>query len=115
MQEALHSFNVKFRFRGFECQLTIRDDEQGTGKIVTQAQAVVTMLAGLVGVTPTNGNGHAALGAGHPQDVLVQPFEPVCPVCGKSDQLELVPFVRNGKPRQAYKCQRCSKWLPDKK
>jgi hypothetical protein len=114
MQEALHSFNVKFRFRGFECQLTIRDDEQGTGKIVTQAQAAVVMLAGLAGVTSTNGNGHAAAPqlAGMP---VAEPAAPVCPVCGQGDQLELVSFVRNGKPRQALKCQRCLKWLPDKK
>jgi hypothetical protein len=120
MQEALHSFNVKFRMQGFECQLTARDDEAGTGKIVSQAQAVVRMLAGIAGITPSNGNGHAAAGPGpgHPPAPPLfqeEPAAPVCPVCGKSDELELIPFERGGKPHQAYKCQRCKKWLPDKK
>jgi hypothetical protein len=121
MQEALHSFNVKFRMSGFECQLTVRDDEQGTGKIVTQAQAVTRMLAGLVGVTPTNGNGHAAAApvppasprpAAPPAPLFEEPTEPVCPTCGMSDELELI-TLKTGK--KVYKCQRCKKWLPDKK
>lgn len=122
MEEAKHSFNLKFRMQGFECQLTVRDDEEGTGKIVGQAQAVVRMLAGLVGVTPTNGNGHAAGPvAGHPpappqvEHNIFTPPAPVCPVCGQSDELELVSFERDGKPRQAWKCHRCEKWLKDKK
>ena len=120
MQEALHSFNVKFKMQGFECQLTCRDDKEGTGLIISQGQAVVRMLAGLVGVSPTNGNGHAAAAPGpvHPQAPPLfeeEPAQPVCPVCGQADQLELVKFMKLGKPHQALKCQRCSKWLPDKK
>jgi hypothetical protein len=126
MEEAKHSFNVKFRMQGFECQLTIRDDDVGTGIIVAQAQATVRMLAGLKGITATNGNGHAAPGSGPsgspraaappaPELFPEAPAEPVCPTCGQSDKLELIPFERDGKPRQAYKCQRCKKWLPDKK
>jgi hypothetical protein len=112
MQEALHSFNVKFRMSGFECQLTIRDDQEGSGVIVTQAQAVTRILAGLAGVTPTNGNGHTpAAAAAVPPPVLPVKEEPVCPTCGRADQLELVSFQKDGKPRQAYKCQRCKKWL----
>jgi hypothetical protein len=98
MQEALHSFNVKFKMQGFECQLTVRDDEKGTGLIVSQGQAVVKMLAGLVGVTSNgNGNGAAKL---------------ACPVCGKDDQLEAI-VMKTGK--KVFKCHRCEKWLPDKK
>lgn len=105
MQEAIHSFNIKFRMQGFECQFTVRDDnEKGTGQIVAQGQAVVRMLAGLTGVSPTNGNGKSAAAG--------LPVEPVCPTCGKSDQLELI-TLKNGK--EVYKCQRCQKWLPDKK
>lgn len=122
MEEAKHSFNLKFRMQGFECQLTVRDDEEGTGKIVGQAQAVVRMLAGLVGVTPTNGNGHAAApGAAHPPAPPAPPLfqeeppAPVCPTCGQADELELIPFTKDGKPRQAWKCHRCEKWLPSKK
>ena len=121
MQEALHSFNVKFKMQGFECQLTCRDDETGTGKIVTQGQAVVRMLAGLAGITPSNGNGHTAAAQVHPPEPLF-PEEPaprasIVPVCVKcqSQNLELVSFKRDGKPRQAYKCQECGKWQPEKK
>lgn len=108
MQEAIHSFNIKFRMQGFECQFTVRDDnEKGTGQIVAQGQAVVRMLAGLTGVSPTNGNGKPAGPAGP-----AGPAEQVCPTCGKSDQLELI-TTRAGK--KVYKCQRCKKWLPDPK
>jgi len=122
MQEAKISFNVKFRLQGFECQLTLREDEGGTGPAITKAQAAVRILAGLVGVTPTNGNGHAAApGAAHPpappqvEHNIFTPPAPVCPVCGQADDLELVSFERDGKPRKAWKCHRCEKWLPDKK
>lgn len=123
MQEAKHSFNVKFRLQGFECQLTIRDEEEGTGPIVSKAQAAVRMLAGLVGVMPTNGNGHAADGQvprGSPRAAEVEPLfqeessKPVCVKC-QSQNLELVSFQRDGKPRQAWKCQACGKWQPEKK
>jgi hypothetical protein len=120
MEEAKHSFNVKFRMQGFECQLTIRDEEEGTGLIVSKAQSAIRMLAGIVGVTPTNGNGRSAAGpeAAHPPAPVTQAdleHAPVCPTCGQSDELELVSFERDGRPRQAFKCQRCKKWLPDKR
>ena len=124
MQEAKISFNVKFRLQGFECQLTLREDEGGTGPAITKAQAAVRILAGLVGVTPTNGNGHAAAAPGpsaSPRAAAVlepnifTPPAPVGPVCGQADDLELVSFERDGKPRKAWKCHRCEKWLPDKK
>ncbi len=142
MQEAKISFNVKFRLQGFECQLTLREDEGGTGPAITRAQAAVHILAGLQGVTPTNGNGHAAAAPvlpasprpgparrpgpavppapaapAVPPEPLFQeePAAPVCPTCGQADQLELVSFEKAGKPRQAYKCHRCEKWLPSKK
>ena len=128
MQEAKISFNVKFRMQGFECQLTLREDEGGTGPAITRAQAAVKILAGLAGVTPTNGNGHAAAAPvppASPRSAVLprppasvfneEPAQVVCPICGQADELELVPFVKNGKPRQAYKCHRCEKWLPDKK
>jgi hypothetical protein len=115
MQEAMHSFNIKFKMQGFECQLTIRDDERGTGLIVSSAQAAIRMLAGLQGVTPSNGNGRSSAGPEPAASPRAAPVEPVCPTCGKSDELELIPFEKDGKPRQAWKCQRCKKWLPDKK
>lgn len=35
---------------------------------------------------------------------------PVCPKCGQSDEVELIHFNKNGKPKSAYKCQRCQEW-----
>jgi hypothetical protein len=132
MEEAKVSFNVKFRMQGFECQLTQRGDEEGSGPAITRAQATVRILAGIVGVTPTNGNGqHAAApvppasprgaarrpGPSVPPAPLFEeePAAPVCPHCGQSDELELIPFEKDGKPRKAWKCHRCEKWLPSKK
>jgi hypothetical protein len=113
MQEAKFSSNIKFRHLGYECQFTMRADEGSPAQLLELQMKAVTWLFAHGG-TPTNGNGHAAAPqlAGMP---VAEPAAPVCPVCGKSDQLELVSFVRNGKPRQALKCQRCLKWLPDKK
>lgn len=117
MEEAKVSFNVKFRLQGFECQLTLRGDEEGSGPAITRAQSTVRILASLVGVTPTNGNSKPVtsplvLPVSSPPE---QPVKPVCLTCGLADQLELVSFQRGGKPHQAFKCQRCNKWLWDKK
>ena len=115
MQEAKFSFNTKFRLWGVECQFTIRDDEGTAGQIFLKGtQLVAVMLKS--GAQPSNGNGHAAAAPGPAappplEQLFDEPKQPVCPICGKADELELVSFERDGKPRQAYKCQRCKKWL----
>jgi hypothetical protein len=49
--------------------------------------------------------------AAAPVAVVTPPAGPlVCPKCGQSDQVELIHFVKNGKPKSAYKCQRCQEW-----
>jgi hypothetical protein len=118
MEEAKFSANIKFRHLGFECQFTMRQEEGPAAQVMEmQMQAVKWLWAH--GATPNgNGNGHAAAAAPvRPPEQLFpeEPEKPVCPVCGKADELELVHFERDGKPRQALKCQRCKKWLPDKK
>jgi hypothetical protein len=122
MQEAKFSFNTKFRLWGVECQFTIRDDEGTAGQIFLKGtQLVAVMLKS--GAQPSNGNGHASAGPVppvSPRVAAVEPLfqeEPVKPVCVKcqSQNLELVSFQRDGKPRQAWKCQACGKWQPEKK
>lgn len=121
MEEAKFSANIKFRHLGFECQFTMRQDEGPAAQVMEmQMQAVKWLWAH--GATP-NGNGHAAApGAEHPpappaqlEHNIFTPPAPVCPVCGQADELELVSFERDGKPRKAWKCHRCEKWLPSKK
>ncbi len=122
MEEAKFSANVKFKYQGFECQFTMRQDEgPAAGLMQLQLGAVGWLQAH--GAVPSNGNGNGhqvpapALTPGKPapKPEPEAPVAPVCPTCGLSDELELVHFERAGKPRDAFKCQRCQKWLPDKK
>lgn len=112
MQEAKFSFNTKFRLFGMDCQYTIRDDEGTAGEIFYKGMQLVSVMI-KSGAVPSNGNGRSS--AQLPGMPTQEEAQPVCPQCGKSDELELVSFQRAGKPRQAFKCQRCQKWLPDKK
>lgn len=102
MEEARFSTNIKYRYQGFECQFTMRADQGSASELLDNSFKAVRWL-GDHGAVPGNGNG--------------KPFpkpasEPVCPRCGKSDELELISFEKDGKPRKAWKCQRCKKWLP---
>ena len=106
MEEAKYSLNIKFRWQGFECQFTSRSDENGGQTLIKGKQIIETLLA--QGAVP-NGNHQASL------TFKGEEKKRVCPVCGQDDELELIKFERGGKPHQAYKCQRCSKWLPDEK
>lgn len=114
MQEAKFSANIKFRHLGYDCQFTFRSDE-GSYPQLMQVQIEAVKWLWKAGAQPTsNGNGKPP-GPQLPGMPVAEPAQPVCPVCGKSDELELVSFEKGGKPRQAFKCQRCQKWLPDKK
>lgn len=110
MEEAKRSLNIKFRYHGFESQFTIRDDEDDWGKVLLIAQAVTRWLEDH-GAVPTNGNGNGK----HTEEKAPPESTRICPVCQKDDELELITFQRGGKTKQAWKCQRCSKWLPDPK
>lgn len=100
MQEAKFSFNIKFRLGGFDCQFTLREDENG-GVLIKKGQAVIDSLLAQ-GAVP---NG---FGSPPPKE---KPARPVCPVCGRDDQLELIP-LRKQPGKKLWKCQRCNKWLP---
>ena len=114
MQEARYSFNTKFRYHGFESQFTIREEEGVAAVTIDAGMKAIAWLSDH-GAMPTNGNGHQNGAPSKVEDQLWDklklPDKPVCPVCGKGDELELVKFERDGKPRSAYKCQRCKKWL----
>jgi hypothetical protein len=102
VEEAKFSTNIKFKVQGFECQFTMREDTGSAAELLDRAFKAVAWLKAHEAV-PGNGNG--------------KPFpkpadEPVCPKCGQSDMLELISFEKDGKPRKAWKCQRCKKWLP---
>lgn len=109
MQEARFSFNVKFRWQGFDCQYTARDDENGGTALKTAKQVIQSLLA--QGAAP-NGNHQPSL---TPQVPASGAPERVCPVCKKDDMLELIDLGEKYQNRQAWKCQRCLKWLPNGK
>lgn len=111
MEEAKFSINIKYRQQGYECQLTMRADTGTASEQLILSQQALNWLAGH-GAEPTNGrNGKAAASPEHSKS-QAEDKKRVCPVCGKDDELELIKFEKDGKPRQAYKCQRCKKWLP---
>lgn len=101
MQEAKYSLNLKFNFKGFDTQLTLRDDENCQA-LFTKLEQVITIL-GKSGATPERRWENAKNG---------REQKPTCPQCSLSDQVQLITWERNGKEHKAHKCQRCQKWLP---
>ena len=80
MEEARFSWNIKYRWQGFECQSTIRSDED-----TMPAELIEHHIRWLSahGAVP-NGNG------GNGKAAAPQASARVCPVCSKDDELELV-------------------------
>lgn len=106
MEEAKFSLNIKYRYEGFECQFTMRAEQGSASEQLDLGQKAVSWLLAH-GAVPNGNHQLSMLGKAHSAD-----SQRVCPVCGKDDELELIKFERDGKPRQAWKCQRCKKWLP---
>jgi hypothetical protein len=136
MQEAKFSLNIRFNFKGYDSQFTMRDDENGA-PLLDKFVQVITKLEGM-GALPErrweaakngngNGNGHAAAAAvvpAAPATPAPKPefppgwkgeTPPVCRTCESSDNMELVKFVKDGVEKKAWKCQDCKKWHYDKK
>ena len=137
MQEAKFSLNVRFNFKGYDSQFTMRDDENGAPLLDKFAQ-VITRLEKM-GALPErrwegvkngngNGNGHAVAAAAatatpapkvEPKAELPKGWKgetrPLCRSCGSDFDMELVEFVKDGKDRKEWKCQACKKWHYDKK
>lgn len=125
MQEAKFSLNVRFNFKGYDSQFTMRDDENGA-PLLEKFALVVTRLEQM-GTLPErrwegvkngngNGNGHAVAAAAAPAPPAPKPApKPVCRSCNSSDNMELVEFVKDGIEKKAWKCQECKKWYYEPK
>ena len=126
MEEAKFSFNVKFNLEGFDCQITVRADTTGTECIDLGTKAIHVLSA--KGAIPdrrweaikNNYNSPKAAvmpkpkPEAEPEPADKEEAELVCPECGLDDMLELIQWREKGtgNQREAYKCQRCNKWLP---
>ena len=129
MEEAKHSLNFKFMFRGYESQLTLRSDEDGR-ELIDRFTVALDYLASK-GASPTpsrngynGGNGKAATGADlaviakppepepvpEPQPRLDDTTAPICRKCKSPEHMELIDFFKDGKNRHEWKCQVCEAW-----
>ncbi len=111
MNKARYSFTIKFRLQGFECQMTLREDEPGKGgELVDKAAQTIDYLV-VRGAQTTGGNCPTTdpSAAQTPKDANGTPF---CPVCHKADLVELIEFEKNGAHLKRYKCSGCNRWLP---
>jgi ribosomal protein L40E len=108
MQEARFSTNIRYTITGLEEQLTIRNDTDLAAHFaeVKKARDLLNNLGA-----------HSAKSNGSSQNVSTdpQPTAPVCKKCGSSDDMELVSFTKDGKPKDAWKCQKCNAWHYDEK
>lgn len=132
MDDAKFSLNLKFNWRGWDSQITLRADED-CNELIAQGLKVIGKLESLGakgerrwenvrnGVKGDNGKEQpppANQGKLEEQDpaVIFDPHNtPICRVCESSDDMELIFFERNGKETSAWKCQACDKWHYEKK
>ena len=129
MQEAKFSLNVRFNFKGYDSQFTMRDDENCA--VLLEKFTIAIDKLEKMGALPErrweaakNGNGHAVAAAAAPATPAPKPdpkpeppknATPVCRSCGSDFSMELVEFVKDGVEKKAWKCQDCKKWHYDKK
>lgn len=103
MNEARFSTTIKFLAAGFDEQLTVRTDttlEDHLVAVQKARQALAALGAKTTKPGPTSDQ--------PPKKAQVP--APTCKHCGSADHMELVPFTKNGAPKQAWKCQACAKW-----
>jgi len=103
MNEARFSANVRFSFKGFETQFTMRDDEN-CNELLSKFTTVLNHLEKL-GATPQVKNGTSKTSSG-----AADLTPSACKECGRSDNMELISFEKDGKAKKAWKCQTCQKW-----
>jgi hypothetical protein len=112
MNEARESINARFALDGFDCQYTVRTDQEHELLLTTFRERLALLRAfGAVPnhPPPTTNNGSAD----PPPDINGQPVPtepPTCVHCGDSSHMELLQFTRNGQQRAAYKCSACHSW-----
>jgi hypothetical protein len=108
MQEARFSTNIRYTCAGLQEQLTIRNDSDlGTHFAEVKKARDVLLSLGAGSAKPNGG----------PQTTSAMPqtAAPVCKKCSSSDDMELVSFTKDGKPKDAWKCQKCNAWHYDEK
>lgn len=140
MQEAKFSLNIRFNFKGYDSQFTMRDDENGAPLLDKFVQVIDRLEK--MGALPErrweaakngNGNGHAVAAAAAPATPAPKveppwgstiphearkaslPATPVCRSCNSSEGMELVEFTKDGVDKKAWKCQDCKKWYYEPK
>lgn len=122
MDEARYSINLRFNLRGYDSQVTMRDDND-CGELMEKYLNILGKLHD-IGATPVrrweevkgngNGNGKTESRPSADQPRLDENTPPTCRQCGSSEGMEHIEFDRGGKPRKAWKCQTCEKWYYEK-
>lgn len=124
MDDAKFSLNLKFNWRGWDSQITLRADED-CNELIAQGAKVISKLESLgakgerrwenVRNGGNGNNGKEQPPAANQGRLDEQDHFPVCRFCGKPDTMELIKFDRNGNEKSAWKCQTCNKWHYEKK
>jgi hypothetical protein len=129
MEEARYSFNVKCVFHGFECCFTLREDQPGkAADLVDKSLQVInylvtkgalplkqgaTVIKTAADIQSPSTPAPAAPAAAEVTKVAkkgVSVDPPVCKSCNSSANMELIEFNKDGRMKQAWKCQTCNKW-----
>lgn len=119
MDQAKNSINIKANLDGFDVQFTLRDDDS-MNTLLTQLPQMLNWIKQSGGTPQVYGNQRNGNGKPKESQIPTLPLGgdeqrvPVCRYCDTSDHMELIDFERDGKPRRAWKCQRCEKWHYDK-
>ena len=108
MNEARFSTNIRYTMTGLEEQLTIRNDTD-LGAHFAEVKKARDLLSTL-GAHSSKSNALQQTTSTEPQ-----PTAPVCKKCASSENMELVSFTKDGKPKDAWKCQKCNAWHYDEK
>ena len=112
MLEARESLNVRFTLDGFDCQYTVRTDQEHELLLNTFKERLALLAdlgAAPTGRQPSNSNP----GGRPPPDINGKPAPaeaPDCRTCGDSSHMELLTWNANGQQRSAWKCQHCGTW-----
>ena len=103
MNDARLSIALKFETPEANAIMTIRSD--GTpAELLAEAEHTMALLTSgtFPSLTPTV--------QPEPQVITTDTQPPTCASCQQTDRMQLIEFFRRGKPKRAWKCQRCGKW-----
>ena len=108
MNEAKFSTTIKFIHHGFDEQLTIRNDSD----LETHLKDVLKAITILQKLDCQPTKAHVK---NHQPTTESTEVPPLCKKCGSSDSMELVSFTKDGKQKDAWKCQACERWYYESK